>query len=79
MSEVNAPEGTLLRLVDKDGEYLGTGYYGEQNKGAGWVLTRNQDEAVGQAFIERKLELAFSRREKFFNDSETTAFRVFNG
>ncbi|OED31576.1 50S rRNA methyltransferase [Planococcus maritimus] len=79
MNDIDASEGSLLRLVDKDGEYLGTGYYGEQNKGAGWVLTRNQDEAVGQAFIERKLELAFSRREKFFNNPNTTAFRVFNG
>nr|WP_251047759.1 class I SAM-dependent rRNA methyltransferase [Planococcus sp. ISL-109] len=78
-SEIDAPEGTLLRLVDQDGQFLGTGYYGEQNKGVGWVLTRNQDEAIGQPFIERKLELAISRREDFFNNPETTAFRVFNG
>ena len=77
--EIDAPQGTLLRLVDEDGQFLATGYYGEQNKGVGWVLTRNQDEAIGQAFIERKFETAFSRREDFFNNPETTAFRVFNG
>ena len=38
-TEVTIEEGTLLHLVDKNGGYIATGYYGAQNKGIGWVLT----------------------------------------
>ena len=34
-------EGSLLRLVDKSGGYIGTGYYGAQNKGIGWIFQRD--------------------------------------
>ncbi|AQU78035.1 MULTISPECIES: class I SAM-dependent rRNA methyltransferase [Planococcus] len=72
-------EGSILKLVDKQGRFLAKGYYGLQNKGYGWVLTNDENETVDQAFIERKLTTAISRRQAFFNNSETTAFRVFNG
>lgn len=77
--EVLQTEGSILKLVDKQGRFLAKGYYGLQNKGYGWVLTNDENETVDQAFIERKLTTAISRRQAFFNSSETTAFRVFNG
>ncbi|EIM08532.1 methyltransferase [Planococcus antarcticus DSM 14505] len=72
-------EGSILKLVDKQGRFLATGYYGLQNKGYGWVLTRDENDIIDQAFIERKLATAIGRRQSFFTNPETTAFRVFNG
>ncbi|ANU09126.1 50S rRNA methyltransferase [Planococcus antarcticus DSM 14505] len=72
-------EGSILKLVDKQGRFLAKGYYGLQNKGYGWVLTRDENDIIDQAFIERKLATAIGRRQSFFTNPETTAFRVFNG
>lgn len=74
-----ATEGAILDLNDRQGRFLAKGYYGKQNKGYGWVLTRNKDEAINQAFIERTLKEAFGHRQGFFDDPSTTAFRLFNG
>ncbi len=72
-------EGTILELIDDSGLFLAKGYYGKQNKGLGWVLTRRKDEQIDVRFFEKKLKKAFELRRSFFNDSETTAFRLFNG
>ena len=72
-------EGALISLVDENNSFIGKGYYGKQNKGYGWVLTRNKDEKIDQSFFERKIKAALDKRKSFFNDKETTAFRIFNG
>ncbi|MEH7121688.1 class I SAM-dependent rRNA methyltransferase [Bacillus sp. JJ1532] len=72
-------EGSIINLVDGQNRYLATGYYGKQNKGRGWILTRNQQELIDQSFFEKKLKKALESRKKFFDDPDTTAFRVFNG
>lgn len=72
-------EGTLIRLLDEQNRFIAKGYYGKQNKGLGWVLSRNEHEQLDQPFFENKLKKAFTKREHYFNSSETTAFRVFNG
>ena len=72
-------EGSILRLTDQQGRFLAKGYYGMQNKGYGWVLTRNEQEDIDQAFMERKFAAAISKRQSFFDDPSTTAFRVLNG
>lgn len=72
-------EGALLRLVDQHQRFIGTGYYGIQNKGIGWVLTTDANEAIDQAFFSQKLKKAIENRATFFNNDDTTAFRVFNG
>jgi len=72
-------EGTILNLVDEKGEFIARGYYGNQNKGLGWVLTSKEDEYIDLEFFRKKLIVAINKRTKFFNDSETTAFRIFNG
>ncbi|ANU26679.1 class I SAM-dependent rRNA methyltransferase [Planococcus versutus] len=77
--EVIATEGSILKLVDKQGHFLAKGYYGRQNKGYGWVLTNTESETIDQTFIEQKLAAAISRRHAFFTNKETTAFRIFNG
>ncbi|WP_349408944.1 class I SAM-dependent rRNA methyltransferase [Pseudalkalibacillus sp. SCS-8] len=71
-------EGTVLKLVDEKGRFLGKGYYGIQNKGYGWVLTR-KDEPVDFSFFERKIKSAIQARQSFFDDPNTNAFRLVNG
>lgn len=51
MPEVTVKEGSLLHLVDKNGGYIGTGYYGAQNKGIGWILTRKEKETIDKKFF----------------------------
>jgi len=72
-------EGSIIQLVDENNRFLGKGYYGVQNKGRGWILTKNQQEVIDLDFFKRKMKQAFEKRDWLFNDSETTAFRVFNG
>ncbi len=72
-------EGQIVELLDSKNQYLATGYYGRQNKGLGWLLTHNRKEVIDQAFFTKKLAKALAIRAPFFQSSETTAFRVFNG
>ena len=78
-SEIQAKEGSLIRLTDRYRKYLATGYYGIQNKGIGWVLTSNEKEEIDFDFFDQKMATAFERREAYMNDPKTTAFRLFNG
>ncbi len=72
-------EGMIIRLVDEQNRFIGKGYYGRQNKGYGWILTRKENEQINSEFFHNKLLKAIQYRKSFFQDSETTAFRVFNG
>ncbi|MFC4320012.1 class I SAM-dependent rRNA methyltransferase [Litchfieldia salsa] len=72
-------EGTIIELVDEKNKFLAKGYYGKQNKGIGWVLSREQKEVIDQPFFEKKLKTALENRRSLFNANDTTAFRVFNG
>ncbi|CAG9611489.1 Ribosomal RNA large subunit methyltransferase I [Bacillus rhizoplanae] len=78
LHDVNV-EGTIVKLVDDKNKFIGKGYYGKQNKGYGWVLTGKEQEQIDQAFFEKKLKSALNKRKNFYEDSDTTAFRVFNG
>lgn len=72
-------ESTIVRLVDDKGAFIARGYFGKQNKGYGWVLSHNEKEKIDQAFFTKKLAAAIAYRQSFFEDQETTAFRLFNG
>lgn len=72
-------EGSIIHLVDRKGHFYAKGYYGEQNKGIGWVLTRKESEEIDDALFETKISIALQKRTPYFNDSNTTAFRLFNG
>ena len=72
-------EGSIIQLFSSKGKFLGKGYYGEQNKGIGWILTDKQNEKIDQLLFSRKLKAAFEKRSSLFADPETDAFRIFNG
>ncbi|AQQ54894.1 class I SAM-dependent rRNA methyltransferase [Planococcus lenghuensis] len=72
-------EGNLLRLTDSTGNYVATGYYGLQNKGIGWVLTRSEKEEIDSRFFAGKIRKAIAERHHLYAAEDTTAFRMFNG
>ncbi|MGG2054758.1 class I SAM-dependent rRNA methyltransferase [Lysinibacillus pakistanensis] len=78
-SQLPKEEGALLRLLDSHQRFLGIGYYGIQNKGIGWMLTTDVNEKIDKAFFIRKFTKALANRQNFFDDPNTTAFRIFNG
>ncbi len=65
-------EGALLRLLDIHNRFIGTGYYGIQNKGIGWLLTTDADEEIDKTFFAKKLKKPF----KIVNYSLTILIRL---
>ncbi|MBC1936825.1 class I SAM-dependent rRNA methyltransferase [Listeria grandensis] len=72
-------EGTVLRLTDEANRFIAKAYHGNQNKGIGWLLTYDAEQALDQAFFVTLFKEAFAKRQAFFHDEATTAFRIFNG
>ncbi len=75
----NKEEGTIVNLLDNKNRFIVKGYLGRQNKGYGWVLTQNKDENIDVEFFKNRIKKAIEYREEFYNNTDTTAFRVFNG
>lgn len=74
----DAKEGDLIRLIDPKKKFVGIGYLGEENSNIGWVLS-TKDREINKGFILEKLSEAKKYRRVFFENEDTTAFRVFNG
>lgn len=72
-------EGGIVHLYDPNHQFITKGYYGIQNKGLGWILTQNKAEAIDLKFFKLKVEAALNARQSFYQSTDTTAFRVFNG
>lgn len=72
-------EGSILKLRNPAGKFIGKGYVGTQNKGIGWLLTKNENETIDTAFFQKKITNAVKHREDYYNNPDTTAFRIFNG
>ncbi|MET3684381.1 23S rRNA (cytosine1962-C5)-methyltransferase [Alkalibacillus flavidus] len=72
-------EGEIVHLVDGNGGFIAKGYYGKQNKGLGWVLTHSIDEPIDVTFFRTKILTAINKRKAYYEDPNTTAFRLFNG
>ncbi|WP_431802625.1 class I SAM-dependent rRNA methyltransferase [Halobacillus andaensis] len=72
-------EGDLLSIISESHTFIGKGYYGLQNKGVGWVLTQDQKQTIDQAFFSNLLIKALAFRKTLYRDTETNAFRIFNG
>jgi 23S rRNA (cytosine1962-C5)-methyltransferase len=71
-------EGSILNLIDEKKNFIAKGYFGRQNKGFGWVLSKKRDEKIDINFFKKKINNAITYRKEFFQSKETTAFRVFN-
>lgn len=78
-SKVLKEEGAVIRVLDDKKNYIGTGYYGVQNKGIGWIITHEPEKHIDAEFFAKKLQEALNHRRSLMEDPDTTAFRVFNG
>jgi 23S rRNA (cytosine1962-C5)-methyltransferase len=75
----NEEEGTIVNLVDERNQFIAKGYLGKQNKGFGWILSHKENTKIDQSFFKKKILDAIRDRTPFFQSTDTTAFRVFNG
>ncbi|OJG43634.1 hypothetical protein RV04_GL000630 [Enterococcus hermanniensis] len=67
-----------VTFIDSKKQYVATGYLGKQNKGFGWVIDQSK-RAIDDEFLVEKFAQAIQKRQPFFADESTTAFRLFNG
>lgn len=72
-------EGMVINLVNDNNKFIAKGYYGKQNKGNGWILTYDEQIKIDYDFFRNRLEKSINLRKEFYNNQDTTAFRVFNG
>jgi len=74
------PQGDLFDLVDPQGRFVARGYLGNQNRGAGWVLTRDPREVPDRKMFRQRILAAADHRRVFLeNRAHTGCFRLFNG
>lgn len=72
------PAVTSWVRLTHQGKFLAVGYLAPQNKGAGWVVSF-QDQVPDHSFLTALFTEAASKRSAYFADETTTAFRLFNG
>ncbi len=66
-----------VEVHSQDGNFLGTAYLSEQNKGLGWFISKDK-VTFNQAFFETLFRQAKEKRRAYYQDDLTTAFRLFN-
>ncbi len=71
--------GDVVDVVDREGHYLGRGYYSPHSAIPVRIATRDQDDPLDEASIGRALDRALALRARFALPSEaTTGFRLVN-
>ena len=66
-----------VEVHSQDGNFLGTAYLSQQNKGLGWFISKDKI-TFNQAFFETLFRQAKEKRTAYYQDELTTAFRLFN-
>ena len=66
-----------VEVYSQDGNFLGTAYLSQQNKGLGWFISKDKVD-LNQAFFETLFRKAKEKRNPYYQDDLTTAFRLFN-
>lgn len=66
-----------VNLVTSKGAYLASAYLSQQNKGIGWVYSR-ENEGLSLEFFTNLFRRAKARRQSYYHSEVTTAFRLFN-
>ncbi|MBF8970623.1 class I SAM-dependent methyltransferase [Streptococcus sp. NLN76] len=67
----------FVHFQNAKGQFVAAGYLSKQNKGLGWVLSLEPIE-WSNSFLVNCFQLARDKRQAYFKDPETTAFRLFN-
>jgi 23S rRNA (cytosine1962-C5)-methyltransferase len=77
--ENRLPGGSVVDVVDRDGHWVGRGFYNGHSRIALRLLTTERAETIGEAFFANRLQNAISlRRDWLCLDSITDAYRVVN-
>ena len=66
-----------VEVHSQDGNFLGTAYLSQQNKGLGWFISKEK-VTFNQTFFETLFRQAKEKRKAYYQDDLTTAFRLFN-
>ena len=66
-----------VEVHSHDGNFLGSAYLSQQNKGLGWFVSKDK-VTFNQAFFETLFRQAKEKRSAYYQDELTTAFRLFN-
>ena len=66
-----------VEVYSQDGNFLGTAYLSQQNKGLGWFVSKDK-VTFNQSFFETLFRRAKEKRSAYYQDDLTTAFRLFN-
>lgn len=66
-----------VEVQGQEGNFLGTAYLSQQNKGLGWFVSKDK-VVFNQAFFETLFRKAKEKRSTYYQDDLTTAFRLFN-
>ena len=66
-----------VEVQSQEGNFLGTAYLSQQNKGLGWFVSKDK-VTFNQAFFETLFRQAKEKRRTYYQDDLTTAFRLFN-
>src|SRR5437660_7800007 len=71
------PGGSVVDIVDRDGQWVGRGFYNGHSRISLRVLTADQGEAIDDAFFARRLGQAIAlRRDWLALDAVTDAYRL---
>jgi 23S rRNA (cytosine1962-C5)-methyltransferase len=71
------PGGSVVDVHDREGQWVGRGFYNGHSRIALRVLTADPDEPIDEAFFARRLERAIAlRREWLKLDEVTDAYRL---
>jgi 23S rRNA (cytosine1962-C5)-methyltransferase len=71
------PPGTVVEVVDREGEWVGRGFYNGHSRIALRILSANPEEHVDEAFFRNRLGRAITlRRELLRLDDVTDAYRL---
>src|SRR6516162_8509777 len=71
------PSGSVVEILDRDGQWVGRGFYNGHSRIALRVLTTEPAEAIDAAFFTRRIARAVTlRREQLGLDHVTDAYRL---
>jgi 23S rRNA (cytosine1962-C5)-methyltransferase len=75
--EVRPPNGSVVDVVDRDGAWVGRGFYNGHSRIALRILTADRDEAVDAAFFQRRIARAVHLRRDWLKlDDVADAYRL---
>src|SRR6516162_5995626 len=71
------PSGSVVEILDRDGQWVGRGFYNGHSRIALRVLTTDPAEAIDDAFFARRLRRAIALRRDWLRlDAVTDAYRL---